>query len=162
MQLVIGLPFLLLLLLGVEGKPTFDRIAEVLLDELTDGPHYDQSYRQPVHHHPHSYPVHPPHPGGPLIQEGYDHGYDYYYGGGSSHGYGGGIVAQPGPYVQPAPYVQPPPYAQPPPHGYYQSPTKGYYAQPQSSYNRPPPSTNGYSQGYAGHAAVGGYKQHGY
>ncbi|KAM8704663.1 hypothetical protein ACLKA7_009168 [Drosophila subpalustris] len=161
MQLVIGLPFLMLLLLtGSGASPTFDRIAEVLLNVLDDGPHYarPEPYRplhppHPVHPAHPVYPAHPAHPSGPLIQEGYDHGYDYYYGGGSSHGFGN------------AGY-------QSPPHDYYQAPAqgfhKGYYPEPQyPNHNHYDHSAPNYGQQYGrsagtAHNSVGGYQKHGY
>ncbi|EDV91050.1 GH16389 [Drosophila grimshawi] len=94
-------------------------------------------------------------PSGPLIQEGYDHGYDYYYGGGGGHihGNGGGAVGHP--------------YGQAPPaRGYYprpvQGPVKGYYGERQYEHQNYAPSGPAYGDGRSDPAGVGGYKQHGY
>ncbi|EDV91051.1 5'-3' exoribonuclease 2 [Drosophila grimshawi] len=147
MQLKIGFSYILLsLLLGAQAKPTF-YVINKLLDALDDRPHYSRppSYYEPVR------------PSGPLIQEGYDHGYDYYYGGGGGHSYGngGGTVGHP--------------YGQAPPaRGYYprpvQGPVKGYYGEPQYEYHHYAPSGPAYGHGYgrSDPARVGGYKQHGY
>ncbi|XP_017845461.1 prisilkin-39 [Drosophila busckii] len=150
MQLNLAFSLLLLALLaGAQSKPTFGKIAEVMLDVLDGRHHYQPA---PVYRPPH----------GPLIQEGYEHGYDYYYGGGGGAGY-----AQPPPaYVQPAPY------------GYYPSPApvKGYQSPPQHSYGHEFGHEHGYEHGYdrgyahgygggaaaAGPTIVGGYKQQGY
>ncbi|KAH8288630.1 hypothetical protein KR054_006746 [Drosophila jambulina] len=143
---------LVLVLAGVtHSRPTFDKIAEVLLDALEDPrPHYHQPGRPlPGERYPY------PHPGpGPLIQEGYEHGYDYHYGGGYGYqgyqpdphpGYPGGHYSQRPPAQLPASYYPPP-----------QSSHPGYYAH----HPRPPPTpaTGGYYQEQYG----GGYKQRGY
>ncbi|EDV42475.1 uncharacterized protein Dana_GF18005 [Drosophila ananassae] len=98
-----------------------------------------------------------PHPGpGPLIQEGYEHGYDYHYGG----GYG---------YQQGAPTVgygyYPPPQLVHPPISYYPPP------QPAPAYYSPPLATHKATVSYphkskeyygASSSSSGGYKQSGY
>lgn len=150
MQLNIGFCFLLLAaLLTAQAKPTFDKMAEVLLDVLDDRPHYARPR-----------PYGPIAASGPLIQEGYDHGYDYYYGGGGAHVHGSGVNVG-------NPYAQPPPaygyYGQGPVHG----PVKGYYPEPHyPPHGYAPPSAYGHEHGHGyaratGHG-VGGYKQHGY
>lgn len=156
MKLCIVLAVLLsVILLDAGATPTFDRIAEVLLDALDDGPHYARPVAYaPVHT---KGPYGPVHPSGPLIEEGYDHGYDYYYGGGSAHGNG---VFYGNPYPQ-----------GPPVQGYYpprpvQGPVKGYYSGPQYPYAYAPSAPN-YVPEYRrssvkGPATVGGYKEHGY
>nr|XP_017023334.1 protein lifeguard 1 [Drosophila kikkawai] len=142
---------LVLVLAGVAHcRPTFDRIAEVLLNALDDPqPHYHQPVRPlPGERYPY------PHPGpGPLIQEGYEHGYDYHYGGGYGYqgyqqeahpGYSGGYYPQRPPVLPPASYYPPP-----------QSSRPGYYAHQPAV---PTPAPGGYYKDQYG----GGYKQRGY
>lgn len=157
MKLCIGLAVLLsVVLLDADATPTFDRIAEVFLDALNDGP----PYRPPVAYAPVRVGApHIPVQSGPLIEEGYDHGYDYYYGGGSAHGNG---VYYGNPYPQ-----------GPPVQGYYPprpvpGPVKGYYSGPQYPQYAYAPSAPNYIPEYRrssvnkGPATVGGYKDHGY
>ncbi|XP_052858920.1 uncharacterized protein LOC128266433 isoform X2 [Drosophila gunungcola] len=134
-------------------RPTFDKIADVLLGVLDDRP---AGYFQAGGGYPHpGYPR--PHPGpGPLIQEGYEHGYDYHYGGGYEHG---GYQQQAPP---PGYGYYPPPQRVPPPNAYYPSPD--HY----SHYNHHPPPTSP-PHGYYPHTVHktqdlygGGYKQRGY
>lgn len=155
MQLNIGFCFLLLAaLLTAQAKPTFDKMAEVLLDVLDDRPHYARPR-----------PYAPVPSSGPLIQEGYDHGYDYYYGGGGGHVHGNGVNVG---------Y----PYAQTPAYGYYDQrpvhgPVKGYFPEPHyphgyASHGYAPAPTyrqehgHGYGRVDVTGPGVGGYKQHGY
>ncbi|XP_064549641.1 protein lifeguard 1 [Drosophila montana] len=149
MQLNIGFCFLsLAFLLAAQAKPTFDKMAEVLLGVLDDSPHYARGG-----------PYGPLPPSAPLIHEGYDHGYDYYYGGGGGHVHGNGVVVG-------SPYSQAPPQ---PAYGYYprpvHGPAKGYYPEPQYPHGYAPTAPT-YGQGYGRSGpigpGVGGYKQHGY
>ncbi|XP_020812928.1 protein lifeguard 1 [Drosophila serrata] len=131
-------------------RPTLDKIAEVLLNAFDDPqPHYHQPGRPlPGERYPY------PHPGpGPLIQEGYEHGYDYHYGGGYGYqgyqqephpGYPGGYYPQRQPAHHPTSYYPPP-----------QSSRPGYYAHRPAL---PTPASGGYYQDQYG----GGYKQRGY
>ncbi|XP_017085557.1 uncharacterized protein LOC108117559 [Drosophila eugracilis] len=125
-------------------RPTFDKIAEVLLGALDDQP----KYYPPGRALPGEAYVHP-HPGpGPLIQEGYQQGYDYHYGGG--YGYGGYQQTHPAGY------------------GYYPAPRPTTYYPPQQSlplpayYSQPTPSSPGYYPHKTQDIYGGGYKQRGY
>ncbi|XP_017141605.1 metacaspase-1 [Drosophila miranda] len=151
----LSLSIVVLLLVGrTTARPTFDKIAGALIDALDDRPQY--------------YPP-PPRPGhaygpGPLIHEGYEQGYDYYYGGGYGYGYQQG----------PPPPPPPPPGA----YGYYPPPQRvvpssGYYPrraqEPYSHAHGHQPRDQGYSQGYGRSigstgtpGSTGGYKQRGY
>lgn len=154
MKHYVGLAVLLsAFLLDAQATPTFDRFAEVLLDALDDRPHYARPVAYGSVHTKGPYGPH----AGPLIEEGYDHGYDYYYGGGSAHSNGvyvGNSYPQ-GPPVQA--YYPPRPV---------QTPVKGYYGGPQYPYAYAPAAPV-YGPEYRrsnvkGPATVGGYKDHGY
>lgn len=138
-----------LVLAGVAHcRPTFDKIAEVMLNAIDDPhPHYHQPGRPVAYPHPHSGP-------GPLIHEGYEHGYDYHYGGG--YGYQG-YQQEPHPgysgYYPQRPPVHPPTSYYPPP----QSSRPGYYAH-QPAVPTPAPGGYYHTQDHYG----GGYKQRGY
>jgi len=125
-------------------RPTFDKIAHAFLDALDDQPTYYSPGRPlPGGGYPRPYPG-----PGPLIQEGYEQGYDYHYGGG--HAYGGYQQTHPAGYG-----YYPPPRPVHPPTAYYPPPQPGSYSQPTvpSTAYYPHKSPDPYG---------GGYKQRGY
>lgn len=142
MQLLAAILVLILASLA-HGRPTFDKIAELLFGD--------------PNHYPPARPVDPQlHPGpGPLIQEGYEQGYDYHYGGG--YGYGGSHQQ-----THPGGYAYYPPRPVPVANDYYPPPrpvrpSPGYYSQPShpASVHYPHKNQDLYGGG-------GGYKQRGY
>ncbi|XP_030370991.1 protein lifeguard 1 [Scaptodrosophila lebanonensis] len=141
MQLGTGLPMLLIvLLLGVShARPTFDKIAEVLLDLVDEGPYHGRPYGRP------------PSPHGPLIQEGYEQGYNYHYGGGGYQQQGPVIVGSPYRPPSPAYGLQPPSNS----YDYYPRAPTHYRPGATTPYEYSQPT---YAQGYG----RGGYRQHGY
>nr|XP_043068109.1 uncharacterized protein LOC108129811 isoform X2 [Drosophila bipectinata] len=86
-----------------------------------------------------------PHPGpGPLIQEAFEHGYDYHYGG--AYGYQHGTPAVSFGYYPPPQPVHPPAYYSPP------------VVSPKATVSYPHKS----KEYYGASSSSGGYKQSGY
>ncbi|KAH8335384.1 hypothetical protein KR074_000704 [Drosophila pseudoananassae] len=117
---LIAVVLLLVLASSVHCRPTFDRIAEILLEGLDDSAHYHQG----------GYPEH----GRPGCNHGHNDGYGYQQGRPQGGAY----------YHQPRPVYTPPDYYQQPSRPEYYNPEGPIYYQP--NHYGATSSTGGYRQ----------------